>query len=274
MPAKTAAYWVSRFGVYEGDDHTERAEKELRRLGARAVPALIAGLRDKEHGWQAAKVLGEIGMPAAKKAIPALVAVVKRGTESTGDLWAARALGMLGQLDILMTLAATKRLLPCVLAGFKEARPYSYVHYEALLARNDKSLAKAISSALAPGSSLYDPPAGSFELIAAAIGSRHLALRKDAILAIVELPGLAAKKRAVPLLLPCLADRDREVRRLTLLGLGRARSAARPHVAAIRALLRDPVPLVRQFAQLALDDIGGTPPRGRRSLVSRREPRT
>src|SRR5438445_12694575 len=117
MVAKNAAYWVTRFGIYDGEDHSERAEKELVRMGAKAVPALVAALPHRERGWQAAMLLGQIGLPAAKPAIPALIAVVKKG--SGAQLWSARALGQMGQLDTLMGFAASKKLLHAVVAGLK-----------------------------------------------------------------------------------------------------------------------------------------------------------
>jgi hypothetical protein len=139
----------------------------------------------------------------------------------------------------------------------KEARPWAYARYEELLNRKDKKLAKEIAEDLRPGSAHYDPAEGSFELIAAAVRSPHVAIRKDALLAIVEFRGLKAKKRAVEVALPYLNDKDAEVRRLAVLTMSRAKSAARPHAAAIRKLLDDKVELVRTFAKMALDEIGG-----------------
>lgn len=250
--AKDAKYWVSRFGVYEGEDHNERAAKVLVQMGARAVPALIAHLGDRKTGWNAAMLLGEIGLPVAKRALPALTRAARAGRADSGDLWAARALGQMGQIETLMAMAGSKKLLPAVVAGLKEARPASYVHFETLCARKDKRLERDIAEALRPGSAAYQPPAASFEQVAAAVGSAHNSLRKDAMLALVEFRGLKAKKRAVELLVPLLADRDPEVRRIAVLGLGWCKSAATPAVPAIEALLRDRNAKVRQFAQLAL----------------------
>jgi len=259
MPKKTAEYWISRFGIFDGEDHHERAEEELLRLGKRAVPALIAGLRHRNgYGWMCASILGELGQPTATPALVHLVAAVKRPTRTTTDLWSARALGMMGQTATLMNLASKKRLLHAVVVGLSRARPQSYALFETLLARKDKRLTKQIADELAPGSAHYDPPAGTFDLVAAAVGSNHVSLRKDAMLAITEFRGKKAKTQAVAVLVPLLTDRDAEVRRLAVLGLSRCKTAARPAIPAIRPLLRDKAKLVRQFAQIALNDLGDT----------------
>lgn len=253
---KDAKYWVSRFGVHDGDDHSERAEKVLVRMGARAVPALVGKLRDRDCGWQAAMVLGMIGLPAAKMAVPALVKMASRGAESATDLWSARALAQMGRLETVWAMAGTKRLLYAVVVGLKEARPASYVMFEELLARKDEKLTKHIAHELAPGSAAYEPPGDSFETVAAAARSPHAVIRKDAILALPQFRGMKAKKRTVEVVLPLLGDRDAEVRRLAVLALGRCKSAAKPAIPVIRPLLRDRVALVRQYAKMTLDELG------------------
>jgi HEAT repeat protein len=224
-------------------------------MGARAVPALIAALADPEHGWQAASILADIGAPAALPAVPALRKLLARGVPQPRELWAARALGRLGQLDTLVALAKSPRTQLAAVVGLSRARPQSYPHFEALLARGDRTLAAMIAEELKPGSASYEAPPAGFDLLVAAAASKHAALRKDAAIALWSFRRGEDKARAVPVLARMLRDRVAEVRRLAVWGLAGCRGHARGVLDQITPLTRDPVAAVRDGANHAIAEI-------------------
>ena len=59
---KDAEYWISCFGVNDGEDDWERAEVELIALGRLAVPALIAAF---SASWATRKATPLRGSPAS-----------------------------------------------------------------------------------------------------------------------------------------------------------------------------------------------------------------
>src|SRR5262245_18801680 len=63
-PGKQIAYYVSLLNRFDGLVGSEEAEEALRGFGSAAIPALLPLLRDSEHAWRAAMLLGEIGDPA------------------------------------------------------------------------------------------------------------------------------------------------------------------------------------------------------------------
>ncbi len=251
---KRAEYLVTRFGVYEGPDTREDALRELARMGAAAVPTLIAFLADKEEGWNAAMVLAEIGAPAAVPAIPALLRHAKN-PRSACALHAAGALGTLGQLDALVELANKASTRWVAIAGLKSLRPASYPVFEALLDRKDRAAAKDIAEWLAPGTASWEPGAADLDGIIAASRSRHVILRKDAACSFADLHTGADRARSVPPLVAMLGDTSSEVRRLALLALGYCRGHAKDALPAIRACLQDKTAAVRDTAQHAIAEI-------------------
>ncbi|HEY5937466.1 MAG TPA: hypothetical protein VIU61_22625 [Kofleriaceae bacterium] len=208
-----AEYLVTRFGEYEGPDDWETASAKLVKMGARAVPSLIRALADDEYGWCAASVLHDIGLPAARPATRALIKYAS-DPKANAQLWSARALGVLGKLDVLVELANQKRTRDAGIAGLVAARPESYPHLGRLLdrarARKDRAFLRHVGKELDPGSASYALAAAQFELVVEATRSPHVALRKDAVCALGDL----GSKRARAALEQLLVDRSAEVRRL------------------------------------------------------------
>ncbi len=249
---KRAVYLISRFGEFETPPYSEAAQEELVAMGARAVPALIAALAHREHGWQAAMTLYEIGEPA-RKAVPALLKYA-RDPKASAETWAARVLGRLGLIDELVALTKKKRNAYAGVVGLSCARPASYVAFAALLDRKERALTNMIGSELSPGSASYEVASTDFDAIAAATTSPHLAIRMDAICALGDLRG-ADRARSVPVLVARLGDRTTRVRQLALIQLGDCRGHARAAIPQIRSRLKDPVAAVRENAKHALAEI-------------------
>src|SRR5436190_14870299 len=61
-PDRQAAHLVGLLGTFDGPRGSEDAEKALRDLGPAAVPALLPRLTVPGEGWQAAKILADIGL--------------------------------------------------------------------------------------------------------------------------------------------------------------------------------------------------------------------
>lgn len=237
--ARTAAYWISRLGVDEGADDSDRAERELTKLGAKAVPVLVEALADREHGYKAAMILAEIGAPVALPAVPALTQAARTPKHHYSSMWSARALGALRQIDTLMAMSTTKGLLPAVVAGLVRGRAASYPALEQLLGRKDRSLAASIADELSPGNATFSARPHDFDALAAAGRSRYPAIRKDAALALATFRSRTVKARAVPILVDMLADTNADVRRLAVSSLGELGDVATSALPAIQRLHRD-----------------------------------
>jgi hypothetical protein len=83
----------------------ERAEAEatLVKHGAAAVPFLVSQISDPKHGWQAVRLLGEIG-PEAASCADVLHHELWHATTEPGRAWPARALAKIGRLDLVLPL--------------------------------------------------------------------------------------------------------------------------------------------------------------------------
>ncbi len=256
--AEQVRYAISRFGVFTPPLTSEEAVARLVELGAAAVPALIAAMRAPAHGWQAAMALAKIGPPAAAPAVPALRAHLRRGSDASR--WAAIALGRLGQLDELAALAAPRGRVDAdrralAIGGLVAARPASYPHLAALLARRARDLTAVVGEALRPGSAAYAPTPPALSTLAAVATSPHAVLRRDVACALSS-DGLASVgPRRAALLAAMLRDRDAEVRRLAAVNLGFIGRDGRAHVAALRAALADAEAKVADAARATLAEL-------------------
>jgi hypothetical protein len=248
-------YLISRFRKFEPPVDSQQATEELVAIGAPAVPALIAALDDSQDGWMAAMVLARMGAPAADSAIPALIAHARRKCGAL--MWSACALGRLGRLGDLMTLARRAATQEVAVEGLKTARPDSYSELDALLSRGDVNLNRLVAAALAPGNASYDKPDVDFDAIARATTSRYAIIRADAACRLGDFWDARSRARAAPILAGLLTDRSSEVRRLATHSLGWCKRHAKPELPRIRALLKDPVPAVRVAAQGAIQEITG-----------------
>ncbi|MFB6718639.1 DUF4303 domain-containing protein [Kribbella sp. NPDC056345] len=98
--SERAAYYLSRLGSFSGPIGSEAAEEALRRLGRAAVPGLVARLGVEDQAWQAAKLLGEIGLADDSVTQALDTALTRLG--GADQAWIARALAFLGRLDLVV----------------------------------------------------------------------------------------------------------------------------------------------------------------------------
>jgi len=240
-----AAFLVTRFGVFEGVS-SEVAQKELLAMGKRALPALIGALKEGKNGWTAAKVLGQIGL-ATPEVISALR---KRGDE----LWFAMALGMLGdhawlakQKPLTAVHGLTARLKAITAGG--PPRPLDYRPLEAWLESHPNER-KRVDDELVPGRSYLTIQRSDVDEALRALGSPFAVIRWHAA-AVLGDRTLGNAEVILPRLVALFTDRSALVRRLAVLSVTRWKTAAKAHLAAIRALKDDSDPVVRSVAEQA-----------------------
>ena len=89
-PDRQATHLVGLLGTFDGAIGSEDAEKALRDLGPAAVPALLPRLTVPDGGWQAAKILADIGL-ADDTVVQALAAALDR-TDGADRSWTASTL--------------------------------------------------------------------------------------------------------------------------------------------------------------------------------------
>lgn len=241
-PDARAAFLVTRFSQFEGVT-SEQAQRELLAMGASAHEALIGALADKEDGWTAAKVLGQIGI-----ATPQVIAGLRKRAD---ELWFAMALGMLGDFEWLSKRAPetavyglTARLKAITAGG--APRPLDYGPLEAWLAKNPKGRA-AVEEELAPGSSYVDIEKNDVHEAIRGLSSRFAVVRWHAASVLGDRQ-LGAGAKVLPALASVLSDKHALVRRLAVLSLSYWKAAAKPYHAAIRAMKDDSDAVVRDVA--------------------------
>lgn len=244
-PGDRAAFLVTRFGVFEGVSG-EDAERELLGMGARAIDALVSVLPDLENGWQAAKLLGNIGVANA---------VVVKGlrTRAADEQWYAMALGMLGDHAWLAKQKPGTAInglvapLKAITQG-GDARALDYTRLETYLDAVPAAR-KLAEEELEPGSSFVSIVASDVDEAVRALASKHAVVRWHAASVLGERSlGPAAGKKLLPALAAVLGDRNAIVRRFAVLSLSYWKAAARPYHPAIRALRNDSDPVVRSVA--------------------------
>ncbi|MBL8918780.1 MAG: HEAT repeat domain-containing protein [Myxococcaceae bacterium] len=234
---------MTRFGVFEGVT-SEVAQKELLAMGKPAVPALLGALRDKTHGWTAARVLGQLGLSTPE----VIAALRKRGDE----LWFSMALGMLGDHDWLAKQAPltavrglTARLKAITRGG--PPRPLDYRPLEGWLETNPKER-KRVEDELAPGRSYVRIEKSDVDEALRALGSPFAVVRWHAASVLGD-RRLRSARVILPRLVALFDDRSALVRRLAVLSVTRWKAAAKGHLPAIRALKHDTDPVVRSIAE-------------------------
>ena len=252
-PPDRAGALVAGFADKDAPVGREDATKQLVKLGAKAVPALIEGLAHPEVGWMAATTLHAMGPPDAVLAVPALLQAVRKQTNAA--MWAASALGRLGRLEELNGFLRDPKTASNAIGGLAKGRPASYPYLEAVLDRGDRKLTARIADELRPGTPAPDPSPSGLDAIVKATTSKHEILRKDATLALGKASlGEKNRARAVPLLIALLGDKASEVRRLAALSLERCgRRHAKSAVPELHRIAKtDRVANVRATAASAL----------------------
>lgn len=252
--AERAALLVTRFGLFEGIDH-ETAQRELLAMGAPAIPALLSAL-DGAHGWTAAQVLGQIG-----KATPEVLTALRARAERRP--WFPLALGMLGDHAWLIAqppaIAATGLAARLRAIGYRDISPppIDYDPIELYLGGDDEARTAMMEEELEPGKSFIDARPSDVDALLGGLKSAHPVIRWHAASLCGDRSlGKRAGKRVMPALVKVLEDPHPFVRRLAVFALGQWRAAARPHRAAIEALIDDDVELVGRLAKYALERVG------------------
>lgn len=216
------------------------------------VTRWIAELDAPEKRWTAARALGQSGV-----ASPAVIDSLRR---HSGELWCAKALGLLGDFDWLATQAAdtaalgfAARFLDVATGGTPP--PLDYRRLERYLDRASQGARAAVETQLEPGRSYIEILPEDVDEALRGLVSPHAVVRWHAA-AVLDDRGLGAAigKKVLPALAERLADPHPIVRRLALLSIGRWKAAAKPYRAAIVPLRQDPDAVVARIATEMLGD--------------------
>jgi hypothetical protein len=226
--ADRAAYYAARLGSFDGSVDSEEAERELRRLGAAAIPALLPRLRLSGQAWQAAALLADIGRSDAE-VILALDAALTQLDGADRD-WTARALSRLGRPDLVLVRIdqlGPDTVVSAVAAPYTSFRdraaappPLDYRPLEEFLQRYP-SHAEAVAEELKPGRGFCTVTAGEVDTALVALDSPYPVVRWHAASVLGERGlGRAVARRILPALAH-VAEHDSQlsVRRLALLSL-------------------------------------------------------
>jgi hypothetical protein len=263
-PDRQAAHLVGLLGTFDGPIGSEDAEKLLRDLGPAAVPALLPRLTVPDKGWQAAKILADIGL-ADDTVVQALATALHR-THGADRSWVVSALSRLGRLDIVLAAPGPPGdVATAVTAPYRSfrnhssaPRPLDYGPLERAIEERPDLLA-AIESELSPGTPMCDIGAAEVDEALRGTESAHALVRRHAVTVLGERRlGAAVGHRVLPVLARRAADDpDPVVRRLSVLGLRWWGRQGRAYLDVGRAACQDPDGSVRVAAQGWLDEAGG-----------------
>jgi HEAT repeat protein len=243
------AFLVSRFGVHEGVTSAD-AERELLAIGEPAISALTRVLGDPRHGWVAAKLLGEIGVPRAD--------VIDALRSRADELWWSTALGMLGdhawlaaQGGLVAARGLTARLKAIATRRVRHALDYRPL--ERFLDGASEKERALVRAELEPGRSYAEIAPSDVDEALRGLSSEHPVVRWHAASRLGDRGfGARAGKKILPVLARGLADPDPTVRRLVVLSISYWKAAAAPYRGGIEALREDPDELVRRIVEHVL----------------------
>ncbi|GIJ63767.1 hypothetical protein Vau01_112830 [Virgisporangium aurantiacum] len=263
-PDRQAAHLVGLLGTFDGPIGSEDAETALRDLGPAAVPALLPRLTVDGEGWQAAKILADIGL-ADDTVVQALAAALHR-TNGADRSWVASALSRLGRLDIVLAAPGPPGdVATAVTAPYRSfrdhasaPRPLDYAPLERAIEDRPDLLAM-LESELSPGTPMCQIGAAEVDEALRGTGSPHPLVRRHAVTVLGERRlGAAAGRRVLPVLARRAADDpDPVVRRLSVLGLRWWGRQGQAYLDVGRTACGDPDGSVRVAAQGWLDEAGG-----------------
>lgn len=248
-PEEQAAFLVTRFNQFQGVT-SEDAQRELLLLAERAVPALLSVVDDKQVGWTAAKVLGQIG-----HASPAVIGALR--AKAPSSFWHAMALGVLGDQAWLATQPANIAV-PGLCGPLKAITSATvaldYAPLERYLDEADAKTRKQVDAELAPGSSYLTIVKGDVPEAVRGLASKHAVVRWHAAAVLNERGlGPAVGKVVLPALAARLGDHHSNVRRIAVLSIAGWKAAALPYRPQVEALRADPNETVRQIVAHVLD---------------------
>ncbi|HVK16173.1 MAG TPA: HEAT repeat domain-containing protein [Fimbriiglobus sp.] len=226
--------------AFSDEQNCAAAVDALGLIGPTAIPDLLEEMKKKEKPlrWRAAIALGRIG-PAAKDAVPALVAALKEDEESMVRSAAASSLGQLG--------ATAKDVVPEVVKALRDES--SIVRFGAVAGLGGFAEAARSSPELLGVVVTEGVPA-----LTAALRDEDRGMRLQVVVAL-GLLGPAAKE-SLPALIEALRDEDRRVRLQASYALGLFGSAAKDALSdLIRAAEQDADEGVRRSASEAVKGI-------------------
>jgi hypothetical protein len=248
VQAKPPSARAAALAAQLGTAGSETASRDLVRLGARAVPALVAVLDDAEAAGSAARLLGMIGV-ANPSTLEALRARIGDG------YWPAASLGYLGDFDWLLANGDEGSIVTALTTALRawKAVPLAYLRLEAFLEGASRTARRSVERELAPGASYVEIKSRDVPEALRGLASKHAVVRWHAASVLGERSlGAANGKRILPALERALADRHPLVRRMAVLSISRWKAAAGPHLAAIEKLLHDRDATVRDTAAYVL----------------------
>ncbi len=239
-------------------------EDEVAAMGAGALDFLLAELKTGADKNTAARLFGRIGI-ADQNVIKALRRDVT--TSAKNAAWCARALGMLGDTDWLLTQSEPEETREIAITGItgplmawasdcNTPVPLDYRPLEALLEKgSDYELIAA--KIVKPGSSFIEITRDDVDEAIRGMQSPHVLIRQHAVCVAGERKlGKAAGKKLLPAVVGCFQDDVANVRRLAILSLSDWKAAAKPWHDDARKLYNDPNSNVRMYAYDKFSNMG------------------
>jgi len=236
-------------------------ENKILKLGEAAVDPLIAELKHNDHGWNAASLLGRIGI-ADGKVVRALRREVHKSSKAAK--WSANALGLLGDGEYLLKLTDDDARRENAISGIAtplqgwadEAAthiPLDYRLLERVFEKQCQECNRFAKKQLMPGVSFCQIKSADVDEAIRGLQSPHVVIRQHAVCVLGERSlGKAAAKRILPALVGSLSDPHPNVRRLALLSISDWKAAAKPYRGELRKLLKDSAAQVRSTAKYVL----------------------
>lgn len=252
-------YYISRLDKSGELIGREEAEEKLIGIGEPAIPILIKELDNPNISWQAAMLLGKIGISSDE-----VITTLRKGVLEK-DYGTARhstsALTKLGDIDYLLSLTNSDSTRETAICGITTLYGYSYkgkLDYAPLEKLLDKDCPKCkaiVEYELKPGSSYMDITANDVDEAIRGMGSRHQLIRQHATSVVGERKlGKNAIKKILPELIKRLQDKDPTVRRFAILSiswLGEEKSC----ISLINQLENDKDESIRQLVKAVQGDI-------------------
>ena len=209
-----------RMAQYFEDPYTY--EEQILALGEDAVRPLIKLLADKQHGWCAASLLGDLGIN--NKAVLQALRKQTRADDSSAA-HSARSLCLLGDVEFLFPLVGEKqsraRAISGILTGLTVRAsncphpiPLDYRPAERLLAMKSAPITRLVTEELQPGSSFIEIKPTDVDEALRGLDSKHVVIRQHAVCVLGDRAlGKAVGKVVLPKLAGRLYDKVPNVRR-------------------------------------------------------------
>jgi HEAT repeat protein len=267
--SKPLSYWIARLGSADPGGRAQAAQSvaeiAIAHGGSAAAPAvaeLMPNLRDPQSSVResAAHALEQIGSPAAKPAVPALLDLLRSDDVPDVRRRAALALGRIDPASAQVVSDAARTLRDERDSGVRVSAAVLLVSsgaaagavaptLESALADDDHGVRLYAAAALAQSGQLTT----ALPVLLGGLEEEDAALRSEAA---GLLAGVAPGQEAVvPALVRTLRDHSPDVRGAAVEALGRVGKPAQEALPAIWALMRDPDETVRARVLAAVKHI-------------------